>query len=755
MIKYLHSRKHSVLWQTILVLSCLLLIPVSAMLYVSLRLGISELFLYTQDKEFQLLTNYTNTIASNLITVDNLSNQFLFDSQLLDVLRATPEQPDYIAIKSVLLNNERHYYSNRCIESIYLFDPIHPYVLSDEMTYKDQFLDQDILTDEQYTTTGLKPLRTINRSTLSSPQKDISLLTYVKQGYNYSAGLPVTIVINLYPERFTSLMETDQKNGSFFLLDSQGQPLYSYHGETIPEQEILSHLRECLSVSPPPDSSIPHTFSFESQKYFICCQAIPDFGLYTVSVQNHTNFSSSNLLQIAGKLTLPFTAILLLSLAAIGMVSYWLYRPLRQLLLNLDGLFHVSSPSNDRNEYYYLSKMITGLYNQNKDLEEKYTLTKTYAQPYSLHEFLAAPEFDKNAFHKVCSDLTLTLEQPYFYLLLFRFKQPIARNIKESYSESIGQLFTDSFCSMTVIDSHNLTILLNTPLYSEDVFLSVRQLAEDFNQQQYTVMIGISLSFTEIQEMPEYYHDASKKLRERPFTVLNQAEIVDLTPQKLSANFIISKPPLDALLIKISSQDREGSLAATLELLNAFSCLPDDHSLYVKYLIFEIESAIYQHVILLGAKYDDSISSTYQLYEEIREIDDIVSLRHHLLSFLEYSLDMMELKNNTQQSDIANQVLQYIHEHYNSNISVIDIADHVHLSPNYLSNLFKAERNETLLESLTKVRMEHAQELLKNPDLLIKDIASMVGYNTIQSFTRYFKKYYHVTPEQWRKNYLK
>ena len=48
--------------------------------------------------------------------------------------------------------------------------------------------------------------------------------------------------------------------------------------------------------------------------------------------------------------------------------------------------------------------------------------------------------------------------------------------------------------------------------------------------------------------------------------------------------------------------------------------------------------------------------------------------------------------------------------------------------------------------------MEHAQELLKNPDLLIKDIASMVGYNTIQSFTRYFKKYYHVTPEQWKKN---
>ena len=48
--------------------------------------------------------------------------------------------------------------------------------------------------------------------------------------------------------------------------------------------------------------------------------------------------------------------------------------------------------------------------------------------------------------------------------------------------------------------------------------------------------------------------------------------------------------------------------------------------------------------------------------------------------------------------------------------------------------------------------MDYASRLIATTkEAQIKDIASEVGYNNVQSFIRFFKKYYSVTPEQYRK----
>ena len=192
------SRRHqnrSVLWRNVILLSLLLLFPICSLLYFVLRIGTENLLDYTQNKEIQLLSNYTNGLDSNLITADNLTNQLLFDNDVMTVLSSDPEEPDYAAIKSVLLSIERMYYSNRFIESIYLYDTIHPYILSDAMIYKKDFTDTEVLEDDVYSSTGLKPLRTVDRSTAVTQAKPVTLLSYVKQVYNHSAGTPVTIIV--------------------------------------------------------------------------------------------------------------------------------------------------------------------------------------------------------------------------------------------------------------------------------------------------------------------------------------------------------------------------------------------------------------------------------------------------------------------------------------------------------------------------------------------------------------------------------
>ena len=743
------SQSQSVLWRNITLLSLLLMVPICSTLYFVLQFGTRNLLNYTQNKEVQLLSNDTNGLNANLITVDNLTNQLFFDNDMLDVLSSDPRQPDYAAIKSLLLNLERLYYSNRFIESIYLFDTIHPYVLSDAMIAKEDFLDPVVLTDDLYSSSGLKPLRTADRSSLVTPAKPVQLLSYVKQVYNYSAGTLVTIVINVHPESFATINAENSTN-AFFILNAGLEPLYEFRAGNVPKHEILEEMAKLTAFQKTAGASDWTARSLTPEKYFFCYQFLPDFNIYTLSVQDYTYFTDS-LVQTTKHLAVPFTIIILFSILAILLVSYLLYRPLQRLLEHFEVPLPLLPQTRRLNEYYLLSSSISNLYEQKNDLEQRYSLTRSYAETYSLHEFLIAPEFNKEDFLKLCSTLKLTLEHPFFYLILLKFRQPISREIRKTFSDLLSPLLSDSFYNVTITDPHNLTVLLNTSQSTGAIFHLARHLEQELSDKKQTVLIGVSICFDEIEPIPGYYHEALNKLREQPFIALNRAEIIKLNPAGSGKEMIYPKPLLDHLLIKIAGQDRDGVLSAALELMNPFTEASENDYMYLKYLVFEIESSVYKHVVSLGGVYDDVKFDNYFLYQRIRETDDLVSLKHNLLSFLEYSLDMLQLKNQRQHSDIIEQVLQFINEHYREDISNIDIAESVHLSPNYLSNLFKAERNETLLETLTAVRMNRARELLEDPALLVKDIAALVGYNTVQSFIRYFKKYYHVTPEQWRK----
>lgn len=93
---------------------------------------------------------------------------------------------------------------------------------------------------------------------------------------------------------------------------------------------------------------------------------------------------------------------------------------------------------------------------------------------------------------------------------------------------------------------------------------------------------------------------------------------------------------------------------------------------------------------------------------------------------------------------------KYITENYGKDISLDDVSRYLNLSPYYFSKLFKAETGTTFVEYLTNLRMERAQELLRDESLSIKEICASVGYADPNYFSRTFKKNVGVTPTVYR-----
>lgn len=107
-------------------------------------------------------------------------------------------------------------------------------------------------------------------------------------------------------------------------------------------------------------------------------------------------------------------------------------------------------------------------------------------------------------------------------------------------------------------------------------------------------------------------------------------------------------------------------------------------------------------------------------------------------------------KKNGQYSESIEQALGYIHNNYNKDISLVDVAGIIFRSPEYFSRLFKEEVGENFSTYLMLYRLNHARELLKKTDMKISEISNLVGYSTQSYFSRLYKKYMGKTPEEER-----
>lgn len=107
---------------------------------------------------------------------------------------------------------------------------------------------------------------------------------------------------------------------------------------------------------------------------------------------------------------------------------------------------------------------------------------------------------------------------------------------------------------------------------------------------------------------------------------------------------------------------------------------------------------------------------------------------------------------SAQTSMIVEKAKAYIHVNYNQKgLTLHEVAHSNHVSPNYLSYLFKKEVGSNLWEYVIKLRMEEGRRLLLQTDMRRYEISEKVGYESPEHFSKIFKKYYGISPSELKK----
>ncbi|MDR9852168.1 helix-turn-helix domain-containing protein [Paenibacillus sp. VCA1] len=100
----------------------------------------------------------------------------------------------------------------------------------------------------------------------------------------------------------------------------------------------------------------------------------------------------------------------------------------------------------------------------------------------------------------------------------------------------------------------------------------------------------------------------------------------------------------------------------------------------------------------------------------------------------------------------AERAATYIREHLEENLSLAQVARHVHMNPNYFSEVFKRETGQNYIEFVTEARLQKAMELLRETPAKISEVAKRIGYEDIKYFNRLFKRFTGQTPSEYRDN---
>ncbi len=98
-------------------------------------------------------------------------------------------------------------------------------------------------------------------------------------------------------------------------------------------------------------------------------------------------------------------------------------------------------------------------------------------------------------------------------------------------------------------------------------------------------------------------------------------------------------------------------------------------------------------------------------------------------------------------------IMQYIDEHFQEKLLLSDIAEREGLNLYYLSHFFKDTFGISFQNYLTKIRCEHARQLLLLSDYSLLDISIACGFSDPKYFNRRFLEQYGVSPKEYRKNF--
>ncbi|MDL2327711.1 helix-turn-helix domain-containing protein [Ruminococcaceae bacterium OttesenSCG-928-A11] len=211
-----------------------------------------------------------------------------------------------------------------------------------------------------------------------------------------------------------------------------------------------------------------------------------------------------------------------------------------------------------------------------------------------------------------------------------------------------------------------------------------------------------------------------------------------------------------SLIEKVKEGDEAGAGTLIIRLLEQIAIFESGDLAAIRNRFFGIFAVLARAVAeergdAPGAGIEMSPEDTYAL-ESAEDFDDLQAVATAIIS--RYCQDIFAGIYGGA-SEVIAQTIRHIGENYGHKITLQDIAHLLHVSPTYLSMLFKEEMGTTFSEYLNMVRVKKAKQMLQGTNISVVDVSLRCGFADQSYFTKVFKRAEGCTPRDYRNHHIR
>ena len=258
-------------------------------------------------------------------------------------------------------------------------------------------------------------------------------------------------------------------------------------------------------------------------------------------------------------------------------------------------------------------------------------------------------------------------------------------------------------------------------------------------------ILAISNLHTEIGDLSKAYHEVQKAL-EYYMLFCNEKIITYNNIKKEDKPYLYSPEDHMSLRKLIKSENMEHALQFISDF---FEKTFKDRNISLedtKRILFDLQATLEQ--IAYEFEMDELHFDSNFFEKKIEQIETEIK------EFIILLCNGIHEKNEKKVDEEIQSIITYIQQNYmDNNLTVSLLAETFNMNISYLSRFFKENINENPLQYITKYRIEQAKKLLIYTDYNLNEIAQKVGLLNNVALIRSFKKYEHMTPNEYRIQY--
>lgn len=741
-MRIVNKHKNSIIYAWSISYLAILLIPIvafSVVYFAFNKAAVNQLEQYNNLLMDSLMSGFNNALAENTKVVS-----FIEDSQnvssAMNMTQLDGGAQYYLLAQ--LRNEMRTYANNMGIQSRFYvyFKNIDTVVSTGEVVDSrefydmyygkmpfsyDEWIDKITSVNEPYCAIGEKSNRFFYRAMLP-----------ISSRYNKKAALVVEMGRNALMQQMES---NDNFNFDFVVFGTKKEVMFSSDGISDKKLKKLKSVTE------------NGMYSVDGKKYMLRIEDNSERGYIGMCMTTYSKLTGK-IRTVGGICVGVIFAALLFGIYMIAKNIRKNYLPLEKIVTSAGGIF-----SGDSNEYDVISKAVSRMKNDNRNLENvlerqagqlknnylsrlmKYKMQKIDAEfidKYKIH--FPGENFVVLLFHYEDYDEFFADEKDIGDDEKFNVIVDIMRNVMEEVAQTDG-------VDGRIVDIDGTTTMLISFADSlidtaEDTALQIAHFGRDFfvNQLKVYFKTAVSDLHRGIPGISEAYHQSVNIME---YSLLLGDEPI-LTAQSLpkaeddySYNFEVEQKFMN--FIKTGNAQKAEEIVDRVFGNFVWKNTPDSATVTVQ---------IYDMVgTLLKVKQDCGCSSV----EIPTKWDDMYVLRDDLKGSVRALCAFCLAGTETQ---IKNQVEAYVQKHYaDVNLGVAQIAEGLQMHRSYLSTMFKNQSGMGVLEYIGRYRLDKAKELIARGGMTVEQIALAVGYNEARTLQRIFKKYEGITVSQYGK----